>query len=588
MHLTKVVLIAIALTLSAVPVWASRPYKVYTIKRYGSTDIVCEPYRVQRGDHIWEILRRKGAIAESNFPKFVSILKRFNSHIKDVNKIYPGQRILIPLKQITAKGKADSNRRRYVTVPIIPDVLYSSYKVHRGDCLSKIVTRHLGLSINQIPEEYFQTLRRLNPHIKNVNRIYPGQNIRIPELASQGLFPRDPLSVDPSEDLVSGKSKADGDFGGTQTASAGSAARKGILPPEQRLSGALGMLSGSLARFGARLLDSGICYFPVEQKQDIKLDLAAFPVIESDDGRHLILDTGRHLEQGAEKVIRSFWKPLSIIQIDPKDSARTMLGKIFDAISGNKVRHVLKLPAFDDGVQVTLRGDWIFEQKDCPDCPARYYCITLIDNPSDRTSPMLQAYLAEKNIIVSDILPAGTGGNKRVNMQKTAPAESLLLKAGVSDQEGFVSRLVQAMGYPYDQHVPLSFQYAGFEVRTMTNLLHADNGVNVVVDFGNFYGEAKSAIEASGLKLVSIRPGEGSLAIVHKILNILGVSFNENPTLFAANRHVAKSISVTIKGFLVSDPDRASIFLSWMPVDPRLCGFLSERGVKVLEIQEAS
>ena len=165
-------------------VWPGEPYKIYVVNKYGAWDIVCDRYKVNKGDHIWEILRRKGRIAEENFPYFVDLLKEMNPHIKDVDKIYPGQNIVIPLKQIAPQDRDTPKERgpRYVTIPMIPDVLFDYHRVQPGDYVSQIVTRHLDVSWQEIPDDYFETFSRLNPQIEDLDLIYPGQLVRIPEL----------------------------------------------------------------------------------------------------------------------------------------------------------------------------------------------------------------------------------------------------------------------------------------------------------------------------------------------------------------------------------------------------------------------
>ncbi|MBW2195970.1 MAG: LysM peptidoglycan-binding domain-containing protein, partial [Deltaproteobacteria bacterium] len=120
-----------------------KPYKIYVVNKYGAWDIVCDRYTVKKDDHIWEILRRKGRLSEEDFPKFVKILKDMNPHIKDVDMIYPGQNIVIPLKETPARGSSVKEGPRYVTIPMIPDVLFDYYKVKPGDYVSKIVTARL-------------------------------------------------------------------------------------------------------------------------------------------------------------------------------------------------------------------------------------------------------------------------------------------------------------------------------------------------------------------------------------------------------------------------------------------------------------
>ncbi len=605
MHPKNIILIAIVLLWSVGPVWGARPYKIYTIERYGSWDIVCDSYTVQEGDYVWQLLRRKGAIAENDFPRFVSILKRFNPHIKNPNKIYPGQEILIPLKQTKGRERLPDAGPRYLTIPIIPDVLYSTYKVRSGDCVSKIVAAHLGMPWDHIPEDYFQTFKRLNPGIKNMNRIYPGQAIRISEVPDKAPTRTVGTPTKPS----------------IPSAAEPSPSKRGIPWWQQ-------VVSKTIAGIGGKLLASGQCYFPGKDREDLALDLTAFPVIEPADGRHLILELRKGLSEDLEKAIRSFWDTLIIIRIDPEKPAARALDKVFRAISGGKVKKILDLPELNDGIRVTLRGDWILSQDYNEGIPPVYHCITLIENPQEHTSAPVVEYLAKENIQVVDIVAEGERENNLISppffkgknppsrpfsegpalarqkpenapqrktqsgpggmggiLRENAPEEYPMLTIDASGQEAFVSGFVRAMGYSYEPRVPFSFDYAGVQVETTTNIIHGENALDVVVDFGTFYGDAKSAIEAGGLKVVSIKPEDKALTIAGNILRTIGIPFAQDPVFFAANRNVFKTVSLTIPGVLACHPDQGRTLLTRPPLHPKICDFLMEREIKVLKIK---
>lgn len=567
----KIILVIAVLLGSLGPAWGATPYKTYVLKRYGSWDIVCEPYTVQKGDHIWEILRRKGCISKQDFPRFVSILKDLNPHIRNPDWIYPGQNILIPLKQVKAKTDVPDDSPRYVTIPIIPDVLYSTYEVRPGDCLSKIVTAQLGLSMEHIPDEYFKTLIRLNPDIKDTNRIYPGQKIRIPEIVSEAPAPGTAMTVPP---LAKGPDSEPSEPPSTPVTP--SSGRRAQESPRD-------LVSMALKGLGGTLIKSGHYFFPVKGEPDLKLDLSTFPVLELADGRRFLLDTGKGLPEDAEKTMRSFWKSLSIIHVDQGTAVPSVLDKILRAVYGGTVRQALDMPLLDEGIKLKLRGDWIFVKKEDKDTLLQHHCITLISHPEERTSAALRGYLAEKNILVSDLLLEPK--HEMSNPESVKSTKSIIQILDARDQETFVAEFVRATGYTYDPHVPLSFYYAGLQVQTTADLIRGGNGLDTVVDFGTFYGEAKSAIESGGLKFLSIRPEDEALTIAKNILTVLGITFTENPVFLGANREVFKTISLTIPGLLSSDPDKGRSLLTTAQLHPRILDFLRERKIKVLQIR---
>lgn len=102
-------------------------------------------YTVQRGETLRSIANRCGTT--------VTAILRANPQIKDANRIYVGQVLVMPGALLLGDGT------------------YDIYVVARGDTLYKIARRY-NTTVNE--------LLRLNPEIKNRNIIYVGQRIRIP------------------------------------------------------------------------------------------------------------------------------------------------------------------------------------------------------------------------------------------------------------------------------------------------------------------------------------------------------------------------------------------------------------------------
>ncbi|OEU52697.1 MAG: hypothetical protein BA861_05085 [Desulfobacterales bacterium S3730MH5] len=581
----------------SLPVWGAEAYKTYRLERYGCWDIVFDTYTVQEGDHIWEILCQKGCIAEDDFMRFVSILKHFNPHIKNVDMIYPGQRIMIPLKQIKAKAGVPDAGPRYFSIPMIPDVIYTTYEVRPDDCLSEIVATELGIGVEEIPEGYFQTFKALNPDIDDIDCIYPGQKIHIPEIASEEV------TAAPTGSLPDPEASA------PETPSPACVQTNG--GHERAGHGGLMAVSKALKQIGGTVLQSGNYFFPTAGHHDFMLDLSAFPVLELANGRRILFETGEGLPQGAEEAIRAFWKSVSIINMDRCASGPALLDKVFRDLYGNEVRQTLNMPMLDEGIEITLRGDWIFPQKQNKGTLLQYHCITCISDPEERTSAALRQYLTEHDILVSDLLPgtkdevpdsttptpatracppsaahqANTGRTSQLQtgLKGEGSGEGCVQFLDAQDHETFVAGFVKTTGFSYYPNMPLSFNYAGCQVQTAANLICGGAGPDRVVDFGTFYGEAKSAIEAGGLKVLSIRPEDKALTIAGNILKIIGIAFSEDPVFFGANRKVSKTISISIPGLLVSHPDQERLLFTLAQLHPKMCDFLMERDITVFK-----
>jgi hypothetical protein len=554
----------------SLPAQGTTAYKIYTLHTYEGQDILCDLYTVQKDDHIWQILRQKGLIAERDFPKFVNILRGLNPHVEDVDKIYPGQELLIPLKEMEAPEGPSQDGQRYVTIPMIPDVLYRDLKVRSGDSVSKILMKHLGVRWREIDKEYLRAFRRLNPDVKDLTMIYPGQILKIPERVTEdGAEPL--LAIPPPP----GKPPA-------ETPTPSLAERP---PSEEEVAVLHHVLSKTVSQLGGKFLGSGHCYFPVKGERDIRLDLVTFPVIETRDGRHMILETKQGLPEDVEETISAYWKGVEVVPADPRAPVEAVTGRVVRALWDKEIRTALALSAPDKGIQIIVRGDWIFQKDSSKKGRDRYKCITLIESPEEYTSPSMVAYLAQRDIEVVDILSTPEGQKRPPSSQEALSKTCSMQAVDGSGQEPFVSGFAQALGYAYEPSVPVSFDYAGFQVNTTASLIYGGRGLDLVVDLGTFYGETKSAVEAMGVQVLSVKPDEDFITIAKDILSMTGIAYTENPVLLAANRRVAKTTSLTVPGVLVSHVDEMTL-LTPASVDPRLCHFLKENRIKVLKIEQ--
>ena len=75
-------------------------YKNYVVRYDRGWDILCDPYQVQPGDWVLKIFRQKGELAHNDFREFLGIFERLNPHVKDIDRIRPGQVVDIPARTI--------------------------------------------------------------------------------------------------------------------------------------------------------------------------------------------------------------------------------------------------------------------------------------------------------------------------------------------------------------------------------------------------------------------------------------------------------------------------------------------------------
>jgi hypothetical protein len=118
---------------------------------------------------------------------FLQIFQRLNPNVKDIDLIYPGQRIMIPLKLIEP-GTLEGQNLGTVTIPLItitnvPAKLQQNstgYVVLKGDNVSSLISRTFGRHSTRSYKEALEIFKYLNPEIKDLNHIRAGQTIQLP------------------------------------------------------------------------------------------------------------------------------------------------------------------------------------------------------------------------------------------------------------------------------------------------------------------------------------------------------------------------------------------------------------------------
>ncbi|MFO7462193.1 MAG: LysM domain-containing protein, partial [Desulfatiglandales bacterium] len=150
--------------------------------------VLAETYTVQKGDHLWQLLRERGLLDKADLPELLAVLKRLNSAFSNLDVIHPGERIVIPLTLAPVKGLAGilpKEPAKPISLADLKDLKLENYTVQPGDSLIKVVKSRYALLDRQITPEYLDQIRRANPEIADLNLLYPNQTVRLPVYTPQ-------------------------------------------------------------------------------------------------------------------------------------------------------------------------------------------------------------------------------------------------------------------------------------------------------------------------------------------------------------------------------------------------------------------
>jgi len=621
----------LAVVFPAAPTHAAFFQKRFMVCEDRGRDILCDPYVVQKNDYVIKLFKQKGEIAYEDFPKFLGIFKRINPEISNVNKIYPDQKILIPLK-ILSPGTLAGQSTGTVTIPIInitnlPDSMIqnsSLYEVQSGDTVSKLIAEQFGRLNRKEYEKVLELFKYMNPDVADINLIREGEKIRLPDPALRNadwydaIFdesgqitskkPFDeptpapepaPTAPEPepeptvaekttesapeSEPVRQPPAPEESADSAEEPENPAKAPEKAPAPPKAPTPDRRRPIYKKAAQvLNARLMDEGDFFFPREGLSDYKVDLTQNPIMELPDGRRLLFDSQGTVERQAASAIKKFWQNISIVRLAPDAALRGLFQKLCPLIDPNGCEK--KFTFSDNGISVTVRGEYIYDRLD-GDGKA---CLTFIRNADEQTAPAIRQYLAHQWITVADWI------NRENRFVQTRPArenEASIGKAEVIDAStpaDVVRRLAAQLGYTYQENVEISFPYAGFQVNAWTNMLILGPSSEVLIDYGDLQGDAIESIESTGFRVIQIQGGRDHYQIARRLVSELPVDQIDAPMFWAAKRRRIHNTSIRVPGTVVSVSSPAGaarkFLITGIELPPEIRYFLAEKGLTVLQV----
>lgn len=556
-------------------------YKSYVMRYDRGWNILCDPYVVKKDDWVFKLFRQKGEISHSDFPEFLRIFKRLNPHIHDIDRIRPGQHIIIPLKKVD-RDTLPGSSSDVVTIPFLTSATLpesttkdsTEYRVKSGDCVSVLISKKFGNYGSESYKEGEKLFKLMNPEIDDLNLIYAGQVIRLPDpqiqpqMASQSLALRESTQDTPSSVDIPDTPE--------QKTTTSFLENKEERPSSSPLSEVASVLD-------AELFDKGIYYLPREGQEDFKIDLSRTPFIKLEDGTRILFITDAENQTTEMSMLKSFWQDVHIIQMSPGDSMAPVLTAVLGSFEAGVLKNSLSFT--DHGVDVDVRGKWIIAKPREAGEAIRHLCITFIDDAKERTPAPIIRYLDQNNIIVKDILLRKDNSEPKSQESHYNITSDPLKIIYTSDHKAFVNDFLVAMGYQYSPNTSISFEYAGVQIDTFSNLAAKNDGNSFFIDFGNFYGEAVNAIEKSGHRMIQVNDNDTVNDIIRKLLGAMDVSFTINPEFLAAKRPESHNTRLTIPGFLVENAGKPEMLLTRAPLHRRVAQFLTDKDIKIIRIE---
>lgn len=583
--------------------------KDYEVRSFREKDVLCDPYVVQEDDYVIRILKQRGDIAHKDFPKFLEIFKHINPDVGDIDRIYPLEKILIPLR-IIPPGTLEGQESGKVSIPVItitnlPRALKSNSEVYRvkyGDWVSRLIAERFGEYGTESYERGLELFRKLNPDIEDLGKIRAGSEIRLPDPDIQNrpwygsLFEdrkdNDQPDEEMTEQLLAGHNQVMND---TSMDAAEKENQKDAKEEEKSGKSAnlplpvqwfkdLSVFETAAEIVDAEIIDEGHYFFPKKQGRDFRLELSRSPVIELDNGKKLLFTRQKALSPREQMIIQDYWEDMEVVFVPADPELLTVLEKLINAIDPRGYEKRMDIDG--NGVSVAVRGRFIYNSIKKEDSRV---CLNIVSEPEMRTPPAVSDYVSRHDIELREWVEKDdrSGWVLREPRRNTSDRNLPAVEAG--SPEKLVEAAGEMLGLRYHDKVEISFPYGGFQVKASVAMLSNGDQSEVIVDYGSLKGDAVASIEESGFRVLQIEDAQDVETLLDSLAGVLPVDLEKDPMFWTADRPRIYNTSVQIPGWLLTSAENnggGGLLVTQARLADALVDYLHEdAGVKVIRLR---
>ncbi len=526
------------------------------IHKVGEKKVLASPYVVAEGEHLWQIMRKKRLLKMGKVGEILSVLKKLNPALRNLDLLHPGDRLLIPLKivPISGMGRVRPVVEEKTTLADLKDLKMDNYTVQPGDALTKVIAGRYAVPPKELYGDYLALVKKLNPNIRNLNHILPGQRIRLPiyspEMVRKPVIP---------ERFQKEEQKA----------------------PEEKINPLGKDLARIFKEMGQDWIGTGQHFIPLSSGGQINLRAESFPLLNLSTGRRIIVDLNNEIPSRVAELIRASWGTYQVVHLTKTDDLRSALNKIFKACDFLKVHRKGEPLSIGGDIPLRLTGDWIITiRRDPGDKRPKTVVLTLKRDSEPSVPWMIRDYVERLGIKVIDYpsVEAVRGEGKPETALVHAPKNPPELVEMVLNRLG--KKFSRSRDIPIYQN-----KSAGVKLMIKADLYLTSNGQNCIIDFSGLGPKIMTFLGEHQFKILSLSKEEDPMKVVLKTLDFLDVPHKSGPHPFlASQRDAARNIQFTLSGVTFKDKEGRSILASEIFLPKQMVAFLTQKGNEILAL----
>ena len=118
----------------------------------------------------------------------------------------------------------------------------------------------------------------------------------------------------------------------------------------------------------------------------------------------------------------------------------------------------------------------------------------------------------------------------------------------------------------------------------MSNMLSFGNGRDLLIDFGDLYGDAIQAIRDTGLDVFQARAEADPVTLIDQLMAAGGMSSTRAPVFYGANRPATHNVTVTVDGVLIPANGGENLLFSAKRIPELITRFLTDQGIRIVTV----
>lgn len=486
-----------------------------TLKKTATSKQNLYTYTVKKGDIISDIIRRIPNINEEDIQDNYKIIKDLNPDISNLNKLHVGQLLVIPGKPLdeTQQKKMESNTEDSAAAPVLPSTNpagVNTYAIKKGDTLIKIIHRELKIKTNT--RQMLKVIQSINPNIININRIYAGRTIILP---NQTVFVKAA-----EEDKIVFQEVVKQAESQTHPEEVVELNEKIVMPPEARLA----LIKHVITQMNGSIMTTGNYYLPIPKTGQVTIDCSRIPVIEFDDQTMIFLDLDNRAEDNLKKMINDNWSNYHLIKVDKRDDVIVVLKKIFNTVKGYSMNKREKPMTIGSLPPVNVIVDWVITKSNSKQTQPLMQGLSTVYGNNQLLPKSIKNY-AQKNGLIITEFSEETGIVGKPEEIYSLPPMPVFPTTSVKD---FSYALLSYLGFKADKDAEVKvFDIVkdGFNLSIKADVLVKSANKQYIIYSRNLPLQFVNALTKTGYEVIFVAENDTPKIIMEKILPSFNITF---------------------------------------------------------------